>query len=320
MFMSDSLHQANSIVRISNILNRTRQEFSLTEKHLLILTLFQLKHLQGMNQKIENNSPLEVVLRVSDLKETNYHRIKEALEKITSRKIYFEKELGQQFEFIVPFSYAALSKINSKAVIKLDINSKCKHLFLELAHGYTQADLNAIFSLKSKYSIRLYELLTQHQKLINWTIELSELQRLLDIDPLSYKYAHFERQILIYSQKELYEHCSLYFEWKTARKVGKKIAALTFTIIQKEKIQKKELDYEIQETQDYISQLSPIEIQNIFNKVSASYTLTQVQQDRILSDKKLLNEFVRIDLIIQNKLKKGEKVNCTRYMAKSLKL
>lgn len=316
------MKENKNIFRISNILNLTRQEFSVLEKQLFVLTLFEIKHLQGVNINIsDRNSSLEVTIKVTDLKETNRTRIKESLEKITSRKIYFEKGSGRDFTFIVPFSYASYQIQEQSAYIILHVNGMCKHLFLELANGYTQADLNAILSLKSKYSIRMYELLSQYSKMINWTIEIDALQNLLGVDAKAYKnYTDFERQILKYSQKELYEHCSLYFEWKTARKEGKKIVALTFTIIHKEKLAKKEMDYEIQNTQDYISQLTPIEIQTIFNKVVVTYQLSENQKDKILNDKKLLNEFIRVDIIIQDKLKKGTKIDITRYMAKSLKL
>lgn len=319
------MEEQKSIVRVSNILNLTRQEFTLIEKQMYLATLLYLKEKQGFNIDIENDSPVKIEFPATTLKETNRERIKLALDKITSRKIYFDNSnsKGDYFGFVVPFisaKYESKSRSYSNVILKL--NPDCKKLFFELANGYTELDLHAILNLTSPYSIRMYELLSQYKNKKSWTIEIDNLKGLLGFGVLEYKnYRMFEKRILEYSQKELWEHCGIHFTWDIAAKQRKKITALTFHISSKDKQEKIELDKEIKQSIDFVNQLSPLVIAQKVQMASAKYTLTPEQVEYIISDSKIFNEFIRIDLIIEAMIEKQKPPkDCTKYLAKSLGL
>lgn len=315
-----------NLVRISNVLNLTRQEFNAIEKHIFLITLLNLKDQQGFNLDLEDDMVnIEIQFPASELKETNRERIKEALDKITNRKIFFESTTKNKdyFSFVVPFSYANYTAVNGAgSTITIMLNSKCKKLFLELANGYTSTDLKAILNLKSTYSIRMYELISMYQNQGSWTVSIENLKNLLGLEYDSYKsFTDFEKRVLFYSQKELWEHCELYFEWRIAKKERKKITALTFEIKKKEKQERVNLNEEIKETIDFIATLSPADIAQKINMASQKYTLTREQIDYIIFDKNVFNEFIRIDLIIESMISKGKPPkDRTAYMAHSLGL
>ncbi|PMD85638.1 hypothetical protein BWI97_26595, partial [Siphonobacter sp. BAB-5405] len=78
--------------------------------------------------------------RSTDIKETNLVRIKESLDKITSRKIFFDESTKSKdyFGYIVPFTYANYeAKVGAHSTITVELNNRCNKLFLELANGYT---------------------------------------------------------------------------------------------------------------------------------------------------------------------------------------
>lgn len=306
----------DSIIRISNVLNLTRQEFTSTEKYIFLNTLLKLKNLQGFNLE-QDKEIVEIQILSSSLKETNKQRIRQAVDKITSRKIYFERPLEDKFGYIVPIPVA----IYEKGTITIQIMPIVKKIFLELANGYTEADLKAILNLTSIYAIRLYELLSQYSNKKTWKISLEKLRELLNI-PNKYKdFRQFRLHILEYSQKELAEHCNLFFTWEIAQKERKKITALTFYIKTKEQQQKEEINEEIKYTIDFVKQLNPAEIAQRFHWASSKYTLTSNQLDYILSNPDMFNEFIRIDLIIESMIEKGNPPkDRTKYLAKSLGL
>jgi plasmid replication initiation protein len=131
----------------------------------------------------------------------------------------------------------------------------------------------------------------------------------------------FRLRILEYSQKELLEHCDIYFSWDIAAKERKKITALTFHITTKEKQEKVELDNEIKQTVEYINNLKPFEIAQKIHMASTKYTLKPEQIDYITSNNKVFNEFIRIDLIIEAMIEKQKPPkDRTKYLAKSLGL
>jgi plasmid replication initiation protein len=319
------LENPQSIVNISNILNLTRQEFSILEKHLFLLTLWKLKSFQVYDKAVsESNDPLTIHIPIKELKETNISRIKEALNKITSRKIYFEDNTRnkEHFGYRVPFPSADyIAKERSYAYVELRLNPDCKNLFLELSKGYTKTDIHAVFSLKSTYSIRMYELMTMNAKHGSWTVELEKLKYWIGLDQSKYKsFTQFEMNILEYSQRELWEHCNIHFEWEIAAKERKKITALTFHITTRVNQENRELSEIAGEQTAWANNLSPSEIRDHFLRVQHSYTFTKDQQEYILSNKKVFSEFVRMHAIIETKIEQGKPVlNRTAYMARSLK-
>jgi len=316
--------QEKSILRISNILNLTRQEFNIIEKHIFLISLLNFKEKQGFNlNTLKENENVEVVFPATDLKETNRERIKEALDKITSRKIYFGSTDIKYFGFVVPFisaKYDAKDRSYSKIIIK--INADCKAHFFELANGYTSLQLEAVLNLKSVHSIRIYELMSMYLNQGEWTVEIDKLKDLLGLDLSKYKsFTQFENKVLIYSQKEIWEHCGIHFEWNIAQKQRKKITALTFTIRTKEKQEKVQVNADIKTTMDYIATLTPKDIAEKSHILMTHYTLSAEQKDYILSDTSIFNEFIRVHAIIENMIERSKPPkDRTKYLAKSLGL
>lgn len=316
---------SKSIIQISNVLNLTRQEFDMAEKHIFLNTLICLKDKQGFNvESIDDKKVIEITFSSSILKETNKERVKEALDKITSRKIHFDKSTKDKeyYGSIVPFSFASYESVKgNESKITIHLNGACKKLFLELANGYTKTDLQAIVNLKSTYSIRIYELMSQYLRTGEWIVSITDLRAYLDIGDKYANFSQFETKILKYSQRELMEHCDLYFEWEILAKERRKITILKFYIRSIEKQEKIELREDIRTVQDYVSQLSPAQIAETFHRISQKYMLSEEQVNHIVSDTSLFNEFIRVDLIIENMIEKGKPPkDRTRYLAKSIGL
>jgi plasmid replication initiation protein len=320
------MEESKNMLRISNILNLTRQEFTVIEKHIYLVTLLNLKEHQGFNINIDNiKEVVEIQFSATELKETNISRIKDSLDKLTSRKIFFDSSTknNDYFGVVVPFSYANYSAIKGgKSTITIHLNGVCKKLFFELANGFTTMDLKAILNLKSNYSIRMYEVMNQYLNQGKWTVELIKLKNLLGLELSKYKsFTDFETRILAYSQKELWEHCGIHFEWEIAQKERKKITALTFTIRTKEKQEKVQVNADIKTTMDYIATLTPKDIAEKSHILMTQYTLSAEQKDYILSDTSVFNEFIRIHAIIENMIEKANPPkDRTKYLAKSLGL
>lgn len=302
-----------SIVKITNLLNFTRQEFDVLGQRLMVLIFEKLKHQQQFNAKAQS---IELTFNFIDFQERNVERLKELADKITSKKIFFEVA-QDDWGFIVPIYYASYRNGTFKIIIAPEVSK----YFLDIA-GYTNLDKKAIFALSSQYSIRMYELLSAFVNKETWTIEVNKLRELLGLGHTQYKnFRHFEKYILEYSQKELWEHCEIFFEWEIAQKERKKITALTFTIKTKEKQEKAQVNADIKATMDYISRFTPKEIAEKSNILMIQYALSTEQKDYILSNTDIFNEFIRIHAIIENMIEKSNPPkDRTKYLAKSLGL
>lgn len=296
-----------SLVQITNILNLSRQEFDTTEKHIYLLALMQLKTYQGFNLTFDDDKNISIEFDAALLKETNVNRVKKALDSITSRKLYIDDGKGTFGNFVPFVDGIHKSQKGAYAKIKITLNNSCKKFFLELAQGYTSTDFNAILSLKSVHTIRIYELMSMHLYLKSWTVSVEKLKGLLGLSDLKGydNFCNFEKRVLLYSQKEIAQNCDIYFNWIISKRDKKKVTELTFNIEKYQTFENKAIDEAAGEAMNYISSLTPIEIKNNYQKLIQKYIFSQDVIDNIITNPALMREFIRVDMIIESKIEKG---------------
>ena len=72
----------NSIIKLTNLLNFTRQEFDVLGQKLMVLILEKLKNVQDL--KVIESKSIELSFNFIDFEERNVERLKELANKITS--------------------------------------------------------------------------------------------------------------------------------------------------------------------------------------------------------------------------------------------
>lgn len=123
--------------------------------------------------------------------------------------------------------------IEKKGIIKVMLNSNIKQYLLQLKSNFTQYELWNILALKSKWSIRLYELFKSYEYQHRKTFEFEELKELLGS---SYNlFGDFKRRILDKAKEEinLYSDINVEYEVLTIGK-GHKVKDITFIITKKD--------------------------------------------------------------------------------------
>lgn len=95
---------------------------------------------------------------------------------------------------------------NGEGIMLLTFSPKLKPYLLQLKKAFTSYRLNNILSLKSAYSIRLYELLKKWQYLNKWECSIENLKEKFGIEQDKYKlYGHFKARVVEPAVKELNE-------------------------------------------------------------------------------------------------------------------
>lgn len=117
--------------------------------------------------------------------------------------------------------------------VELEFSPKLKPYLLEIQSLYTKYKLKNILNLKSKYSIRIYEILKCNAfKKHPYTIDIIELKKMTG----GTKYvdnSNYRKRVLKPAQKEVNKLTDISFEFEEIRK-GRRIIAIKFLIINKE--------------------------------------------------------------------------------------
>ena len=124
------------------------------------------------------------------------------------------------------------------AYIIFKIHPELKPFFLNLQNKYLSYDIKNILSLKSNYSIRLYELLKHkynqsirhtQNPIIVFKMGLDELRDMFQI-PKTYQLGHIKQRILKKSQDEFDEKTDIFFTYTLTKENSGSFDTINFSI------------------------------------------------------------------------------------------
>jgi len=210
--------EKNYIVAKSNKLINCEYDLSVFEQKI-ILTLASMVQSQDTEFK-EYEFKIEDFIKLLGLKaQTKYTEIPKITRDLM-RKI-FEIREGKK---ILQLAWLSSTEYEIETgMVSLKFDSKLKPYMLGLKEFYTTYKLANVLILKSKYSIRIYEILKSNEIKNNIQIDLTALKNMVGAKAEYLKvYADFKNKVLIQAQKELIEKTDISFEFeeiKTSRKV-----------------------------------------------------------------------------------------------------
>ncbi|MDH5679943.1 MAG: replication initiation protein [Spirochaetota bacterium] len=129
--------------------------------------------------------------------------------------------------------FSFIKTIPKEGKIEARFDPFLKPYLLQLKQQFISYHLKNVVQLKSGYSIRIYELLKQYEKMGFRVFELSELKKILGLEQDKYKkYGHFKSRIILPSQIELPKKTDIDFLFEEI-KTGRVVTAIKFVIKKK---------------------------------------------------------------------------------------
>lgn len=124
--------------------------------------------------------------------------------------------------------------VDGEGCVRLCFDPLLKPYLLQLKSNFTSCKLEMLLSFKSQYTMRVYSLLKQYEKLKEREIELGQLREILGVGVDQYKdFCDFRKRIIQATQKELNQKTDISFEFKEI-KYGRRVGAIRFNIIRKD--------------------------------------------------------------------------------------
>lgn len=217
--------EGNYIVTKSNKLISANYDLSLQEQKI-ILTLASMVQPQDTEFK-EYEFKIKDFIKLLGIEDKKKYIAIPKITKDLMKKVF---EIRQDKKII------QLAWLNSAeyelgtGIVRLQFSPKLKPYMLELKELYTSYKLENVLSLKSKYSIRLYEILKSNSFKKQVTIELEEIKGMVGAKEKAYNtYANFKNKVIFKAQEELKEKTDISFEFEEI-KTGRKVTSIKFII------------------------------------------------------------------------------------------
>jgi len=195
------------------------------------LNTSEIKFIMTALAQIDTNDEefQEYEIKVSELEsklqvKKNETYLKQFAKRILSKPLEVPTDTG----WVVFNWFSKIQYIRGEAKFLVRIDKDLKPYLLDLKKRFVKYNLKYILPLSSNYSIRIYQLLKEYEKLTRRTFTVDELRELLQI-PKSYLYADFKRKVLKVAEKELIENCDIFFEYEEIKK-GRKVNEILFRI------------------------------------------------------------------------------------------
>lgn len=113
--------------------------------------------------------------------------------------------------------------------IELSFHPDLKPYLLQLKRTFLSYDIRNVLKISSVYSVRIYELLKQYEKIGHREFDIDTLKVILGVSDKYKLYGHFKSRIILKAQEDLKLHTDICFSFSEV-KAGRKVVAIIFEI------------------------------------------------------------------------------------------
>lgn len=218
--------KTNTIVKKSNALIRGHWTIESVWEPRLVALLASKIHVNDEDFKVYEIPILEITGGEHGGKD--YKELSNTVDRVMGRVVSIHESPTRVAKYTV-FSKCVID--TKKGVLELGFHPDLRPHYLNLKERFTQYSLAEFVELPSIYSQRIYEILKSWSSENEVTIDINELQNMLDT-PKSFRenFKAFRVKVLEKAHKDITQRdgSSLWFDWEPVRKGARKVTAVRF--------------------------------------------------------------------------------------------
>lgn len=169
------------------------------------------------------------IMQLFDIKtQTSYTEIPKQLRELMGNVLTFK--VGKTTT-LVPF-LAFAQHDDGSGIVKVQFHPVLKPMYLCLnkENPFTIYELSNALKLRSTYSLRVYELLKQYQKIGYRVLSIDDIRGLFELQPTEYvRYNDFKRFVIVQAQKEINDKTDICFDFEELKE-KRKVISIRFII------------------------------------------------------------------------------------------
>jgi len=221
----DSISTKNWVTK-SNELIESTYKLSLQEQRILLVMASKVQP-SDETLKTYRFRARDFIEIIGNSKRTGFYSyLREIVNGLQTKVLTIKKDGKQRnYSWVITSIYE-----DNEGYITLQFHPELKGFFLELKDKFTSYQLENVVRLNSVYSIRIYELLKQYERIKKRKLTLMELRAFLGIELTKYKqYGHFKSKVLLVAQNEINNNTDISFMFNEI-KTGRKVTSIEFII------------------------------------------------------------------------------------------
>ena len=271
----------NELVVKDNVLINASYNLEVTEQRLIMLAIITARE---SGQGITADSKLEIhasdyASRFDVSNEGAYWALKNAVLNLFERQFSFkEADKKGNIGTVKSRWVSRIKYIDTTATLEVTFAPDVVPLITRLEQHFTSYQLKQVTQLKSKYSIRLYELLIAWREVGKMPqIELSDFREKLGIDADEYvRMSDFKIRVLEPSIKQINEHTDIIVTYEQHKK-GRTITGFSFRFKQKQQAKKIETNRD-PDTADLFTKMTDAQRHMFSHKLSEMPEMSKYSQ------------------------------------------
>lgn len=230
--------RSRKVVKSNELIQQRTHMLSIQEQKIILFLISQLKP----NQKQFEYQTFDIIdfcdaCGIDHYNGKNYINLRKAVKTLRDKSMWV---IGEDSDTLMSWiSSAKIEKNTGKIMVRFD--EEMKPFLLELKERYTQFDLIYTLGMKSKYSVRMYEIMKSYEKL-NHPVEFS-LERFKEAIGAEYeRWVDVKRRIIEPALKEINRLTDIAISYKTKTK-GKAVVGIIFSLHTKRSFEEQAATY-----------------------------------------------------------------------------
>ena len=219
----------NKVVKANELIQKSRFNLTLQQQKVVLYLISRIKPTDEDFQEYEFSiSDFCRVCGISETSGKNYQALKNAIKEIADKSLWIDCDKGETLIRWIEKPY--INKQSGTVRIRLDADMK--PYLLQLKKNFTEYELIWTLNFKSKYTIRLYELIKsihyREMETYEREFSLTDLRKLLDAEKYD-TYQNFKARVLNPAVNEINSASDKVVSY-TPIKNGKSVVSIRFAI------------------------------------------------------------------------------------------
>jgi plasmid replication initiation protein len=224
--------QSVKLVRKSNNLVEGKYRFDIWEMRVFtkMLTMILPKDEDFKEYRIYLKEVIDEFNLSAD--KQSYKLLKGGALKLMKKEIKIVRDTDEGEKEFLTHIAVGLDSFTSKtqgSYIDISFHPKMKPFLLQLQTQFLMYDVRNVLQLQSSYSVRIYELLKQYEKIGKRTFLINELKETLAVNDKYPLYANFKQRVILKAQEDLEENTDIRFTFEEVKR-GRAIHSIIFYI------------------------------------------------------------------------------------------